>query len=399
MRPIIFGLALVWAAVFLFACGEEPSKPPAPSKPAKKETAKPWPAEKKKSDTIRMGVAGAYTGKLAALGIPSKRAAELAVKKANEDGGIFNRRIELFVEDDKCKAEIAAQAASRLIQKEAIIVLGHTCSGATKAALEVYTPANVIVMSPSATNPALTQSGAYPTFFRTISPDDTQAKIQANFVIETLGLTKIALLHDQDDYGKGLVEFVAQFLKKSDKAQIVLHEGITPGAKDYGEVISRIENTGAEIVVYGGYHPEAARLITQMREKGMKIPFISGDGVKDNAFIKSAGQYADGVYATAPQDTSDNPLALQAIQAHKEAYRSEPGTFFLNAYAGTLALLNAVRKSGSLDSNSIRRFLRSSHVETPLGTITFNRYGDVSGYGFSLFQVKNNRYVEIGERE
>ncbi len=389
-KTFIFVL-IVAATLCLFACDSGEQQPSAPKVPAKPAT-----APKAQTEMIKMGVAGVHSGKLAALGIPAKHAADLAIREINSKGGIFSRQVEMIVADDKCEPEAAAAAATRLVEKGVIMVLGHICSGATKAALEVYTPANVIVMSPSSTNPALTYSGAYPTFFRTISPDDAQAKIQVNFVLETLKLSNIAVLHGQDDYGKGLADFAAKFLEQSGKAKIVLHEGITPGAEDYADVLGKIEAAGAEVIMYGGYHPTASRLVTQMRERNMNAVFISGDGVKDKAFIKGAGKHANGVYATAPRDTSATPMAIKAIRAHRQTYKTDPGTFFLNAYAGALAIFNAIKRSGSLESNSIRRFLRSSHVETPLGTITFDRNGDISGYGFSLFQVKNGNFVDMG---
>lgn len=396
LKLIVSISLLMSAAMFLFACESE--KPIEQSlKPAK--TAPP-PKAKKTEQPIRVGVAGAYTGELASIGIPPRRAAEMVIRQVNAQGGIFNRKIEMIVEDDVCNQEAAAAAASRFVEKGVNMVLGHTCSGATKAALEVYKPANVVVISASATNPDLTQGGAYPNFFRTISPDDAQAEIQVKLILETLKLNKIAVLHDQDDYGKGLAGFAVKFLKQSGQAQIVLNEEIISGADDYGAVVDKIKDAEAEIVIYGGYHPEAAKIITEMRMKEMDTLFISGDGVKSDAFIKAATwKYAEGVYVTGPRDTSDNPLAVIAIKAHKDAYDAEPGPFFLNAYAGIMALFNAVKKSGSLESDSIQKFLKRSHVETPLGTITFDGRGDVSGYGFSLFQVKNGVFVEIRDEK
>src|SRR5512136_1799043 len=113
------------------------------------------------------------------------------------------------------------------------MVLGHICSGATKAALGLYNDAKIIVMSPSATNPDLTQSGQYPNFYRTIASDDAQARQEVEFAINNLKVKKIAVLHDKGDYGKGLAEFAKRFIEESKKATVVLYEGITPGAVDY----------------------------------------------------------------------------------------------------------------------------------------------------------------------
>jgi len=345
--------------------------------------------------TIKLGVAGSHSGDLASYGIPSVRAAELVVKDLNAKKGILGREIKLLVEDDVCKPEIATNTATKLVSQGVHVVLGHICSGATKAAMGIYKDSNVISMSPSATNPALTQSGDYPNFFRTIASDDAQAKLEVDFALDVLKLKKIAVLHDKGDYGKGLAEFAKSLVEKSGKAEVVLYEGITPGAVDYSAVIQKIKNSEAEAVIYGGYHPEASKIVTLMRKKKMKTVFISDDGVKDITFIKVAGKYAEGVYATGPKDVSKNPLAIAANDAHKKVYGSDPGAFFLNAYAAAQALLNAIEKAGSTDYEKISRALKTEYVDTPLGKIRFDDRGDAIGVGFSVYQVQNGSYVEV----
>jgi branched-chain amino acid transport system substrate-binding protein len=275
------------------------------------------------------------------------------------------------------------------------VVLGHICSGATKAALGIYKDSNVIAMSPSATNPALTQSGDYPNFYRTIASDDAQARLEVDFALDVLKLKKIAVLHDKGDYGKGLAEFAKTFLEKDPRAEVVLFEGVTPGAVEYSAVVQKIKRSGAEAVIFGGYHPEASKIVTQMRKKRMDTIFISDDGVKDDTFIKVAKKYAEGVYATGPKDVSKNPMAVAAIEAHKKAYGEDPGAFYLNAYSAALALLNAIQQAGSTDSAAIANALHTKDVETPLGSIHFDERGDATGVGFSMYQVKDGAYVEV----
>jgi ABC-type branched-subunit amino acid transport system substrate-binding protein len=131
----------------------------------------------------------------------------LVAEEINAAGGINGKMIELLIEDTVCKPEIATNTATKLVSDGAQMVLGGICSGATKAALPIYLDAGILVMSPSATNPPLTQSGDYPNFFRTIAPDDAQAQLDVDFAINNLGLSKIAVIHDKQDYGKGFAEF------------------------------------------------------------------------------------------------------------------------------------------------------------------------------------------------
>lgn len=379
--------AVICSLFFLFSCGES-------EKAAKTAKTGPEPV-KIATGPIKLGVAGAHSGDLASYGIPSIRAAELVVKKINASGGILGRDVELLIEDDGCKPEMATNTATKLISEGAHVVLGHICSGATKAALGVYKDSKLVIMSPSATNPALTQSGIYPNFFRTIASDDAQARLEVDFAIEVLKLTTFAVLHDKGDYGKGLAEFVKDFLEKDSRAEVVLYEGVTPNAVDYSAVVQKIKRSGAQAVIFGGYHPEASKIVSRMRKKKMETIFISADGVKDDTFIKVAGKYAEGVYATGPRDVSTNPMAIKANEEHKAAYGTDPGAFFLNAYAATLTLLAAIEHAGSTDYEAIVNALKTQAVDTPLGKIHFDEKGDATGIGFSMYKVVNGVYEEI----
>ncbi|MCK9364630.1 MAG: branched-chain amino acid ABC transporter substrate-binding protein [Syntrophales bacterium] len=347
------------------------------------------------AETIKLGVAGAHSGDLASYGLPTVKAAELVVKEINAKGGVLGRQVELIVEDDICKPEVATNTATKLVSQDVRFVIGHICSGATKAALGIYKDAKVLVISPSATNPELTQSGAYPNFYRTIASDDAQARLEVEFAISKLKVKKIAVLHDKGDYGKGLAEFAKKFIDDSKKASVVLFEGVTPGAVDYSAVVQKIKRSGAEAVIYGGYHPEASLIVAQMRKKKMSTPFISDDGVKDITFIKVAGKYAEGVYATGPRDTSNNPLTVAANELHKKTYGTDAGAFYLNGYAATQAMLNAIQKASSTDYDAVGKALKTQLVETPLGKIKFDKRGDAIGVGFSIYQVQKGDYVEL----
>ncbi|HIP82954.1 MAG TPA: branched-chain amino acid ABC transporter substrate-binding protein, partial [Desulfocapsa sulfexigens] len=327
-------------------------------------------------DTIKFGVAGAQSGDLASYGLPTVKAAELVVAMYNAKGGINGKKVELLIEDDVCKPEVATNTATKLVTDGVDVVLGHICSGATKAALPIYKEAGVVVMSPSATDTGLTFSGDYPNFFRTIAHNDAQAIAMADFATNTVGSKKIAVIHDKGDYGKGLAEIAKKLVEESGKAEVVLFEGVTPGAVDYTAIVQKIKRKGADTVLFGGYHPEASKIVTMMNKKRLKVTFISDDGVKDDTFIKVAGKNAEGVYATGPKDTSSNPLSGISIEAHKKAYNADPGAFYEAAYSAAIALLNAIEKAGSTDMPAVVKALRTEKVDTPVGKIHFDEKGD-----------------------
>ncbi len=347
------------------------------------------------ADTIKLGVAGPHSGDLAPYGIPAMKAAQLVVKKINAKGGVLGKQVELLIQDDQCKPEIATNTATKLVTDGADVVLGHICSGATKAALGIYKDAKIPVMSPSATNPPLTQSGEYPNFFRTIASDDMQAKMAVDFAINKLGVKKIAIIHDKGDYGKGFAEFAKKFVDESGKAEVVLFEGITPGAINYDSIVGKIRRDKAEALIFGGYHPEASKLVTSMKRKRLKTVFLSDDGVKDDSFLKVAGAAANGAYVTGPRDLSSIPLNAAATAEFKAEYGAEPGAFFQEGYSAALALLNAIEKAGSTDYDAVTHALRTEYVDTPVGRIKFDSKGDAEGVGFSVYKVENGKFVEL----
>ncbi len=347
------------------------------------------------ADPVKIGVAGAHSGDLASYGLPTARAAELVVEHINAEGGLNGSLVELLIEDDVCKPEVATNTATKLVSAGVHAVIGHICSSATKAALPIYDEADLILISPSATDSDLTKSGKHPTFYRTIAPNDAQAASIVNFTVDELKAQKIAIIHDKGDYGKGLAEDAKKIIRDGALATIVLFEGVTPGAVDYSAVVQKIRRTRADAVIFGGYHPEASKIVTQMRKKRMKTLFISDDGVKDDTFIKVAGKYAEGVYATGPADVSANPITRQYREAYVKKYGVKPGPFFDNAVAATLALTNSIRVAGSTETEKIAKALHVQATATPFGEIQFDKNGDAIGVGYSLYVVKKGKFVQV----
>lgn len=349
-------------------------------------------------DVIKIGVAGAHSGDVASYGVPSLNAAKIVAAEYNARGGILGKKIEIVAQDDQCKPELATNAATKLVSDKVNVVMGHICSGATKAALPIYNNSRLIAMSPSATVPALTLSGENPYFFRTISNDLDQARLAAQFIQTGLKAERVALIHDNSEYGKGYAETAKNLLEKAEgsKVKIVLFEAINPDAVDFSAIIRKIRREKAEALVFGGYHPTASKIVQQLRREKLNIALIGPDGLKDEAFIKMAGADAEGVFASGPKDTSKLEMAVKAREQHRAMFGTDPGAFYDNAYSATQALINAMEKAGTAtDTDKIMQALRTEYIETPLGKIKFGPKGDASGIGLSMFQVKNGAFEEL----
>ncbi|HJB66776.1 MAG TPA: branched-chain amino acid ABC transporter substrate-binding protein [Candidatus Mailhella merdavium] len=347
------------------------------------------------AETLKLGVAGAHSGELASYGTPSLNAAILVADEFNAKGGVLGRQVEIVAQDDLCKAEVATAAATKLISDGVAAVMGHICSGPCKATLPLYTNAHMISMSPSATTPALTQSGENPTFFRTIANDNDSAIVGAKFIVEGLKLDKVAILHDNSEYGRGYAEKAKEELEKSGKTQVVLFEAVTPGATDYSSAVRKVGQSKAQALMWGGYYPEAAKILSNMYTAGLEIPMIGPDGLKDMGFVQLAGEDAEGVYASGPTDTSANPLSIYYAKKHQEKFGTAPGAFFDNGVAATIALLNAINVAQSTDTDKIMEALRNTEVDTPIGRIKFDEKGDAIGVGMSIYKIEGGQYKEV----
>jgi branched-chain amino acid transport system substrate-binding protein len=347
------------------------------------------------ADTIKIGVGGVISGDLAPYGISSVRGVEIAVEDLNAKGGILGRKIELLIGDDVCKPEVAVNMATKLVSDGAQMVVGHVCSGCTIAANKIYKDAGLLIVSPASTNDDLTLKGEHPNFFRTISYDGAQADLMTSFAKNKLNAKKVALIHDKGDYGKGQMELARSYFEKLGGVEIVLFEGVTTGAVDFSAIVQKIKRSGADVTMWGGYHSDASKIVGLIKKKRVETIFFGGDGIIGDNFVTLAGKYSDGVYATGPNDTSGNPLWKEISAKHQKKYNEDPGTFFHNAYACVQALAAAAEKAGSLDYDKMRAAMFENKIESPLGTIGFDERGDVVGAGFSVYQVKDGKYVQV----
>lgn len=348
------------------------------------------------AEPIRIGVQGAHSGDLASYGVPSLNAVKIVVDKVNAAGGINGRMVEIIAQDDQCKPEMGTSAATKLISDKVDAVVGPICSGATTASLPLFQNAGIIAVSPTATTPALTESGKYPLFFRTVAKDNAQAQLTSKFMLDKLKAKKIAYLHDNGDYGKGFADFNRE-LMEAGGAETVLFEAVTPDAVDFSAVVRKLRRVKPDIVVFGGYQPVASKLVQQMRRDRFEVPFLGPDGVKDETFLKMTGKDGEGVYASYPHDTSDLEAYKVAQSEHVKAFNSEPGFGYYNAYAATLSLLNAIAKAENSDAASLAKILNEDFVDTPIGKIRFNSQGDAVGRALSIYQVKDGNFVELDE--
>ncbi|MDH4559321.1 branched-chain amino acid ABC transporter substrate-binding protein [Pseudomonas sp. BN417] len=335
---------------------------------------------------VVIGVAGPHTGANASFGEQYWRGATQAAEDLNAAGGINGEKIKLVKADDACEPKQAVAVANRLVdQDKAIAVVGHFCSSSTIPASEVYDEAGVIAMTPGSTNPAVTERGLSG-MFRMCGRDDQQGIVAGDYIVDKLKATKVAIIHDKDTYGQGLADATkAQLAKRGVKE--VLYEGLTRGEKDFNALVTKIRATGAEVVYFGGLHPEAGPLVRQMREQGLTAVFLSGDGIVTDELVTTAGgpQYTKGVQMTFgadPRKISDGKAVIEKFRAGG----FEPEGYTLYAYATLQALAAGFNGAGSNDPAKASEWLKSHPVQTVMGKKEWDSKGDLKVSDYVIYE-------------
>ncbi len=332
---------------------------------------------------IKVAMVIPTTGALTQYGDMIKEGAMTAAEMTNAAGGINGKKIELVAVDDACEPKQGPVAANRVVNDKIHYVIGPVCSGASIAAAPIYNNEGVVVITPSATSPALTDGKNFHFIFRTIGRDDQQGPMAAKFIINQIKPKKIAVLHDKQSYGQGIAAAVRDDVKKAG-IEVALFEGINAGDSDYSAVITKLKSAGVDFVYFGGYHPEMGLLLRQAAEQGLKVRMMGPEGVGNPEINAIAGNAAEGMLLTLPADFSANPKNAAVVKAFKDKNRNAGGAFQLTSFAAAQSLVAAIKAVGD-DPAKVADYLHKSTVDTVIGPISWNKQGDLNSFQFDVF--------------
>lgn len=337
------------------------------------------------ADTIKIGVAGPMTGANATFGEQVWTGVSAYIKNVNAAGGIDGKKVELVKGDDACEPKQAVAVANRFVDQDKVqAVVGHFCSSSTIPASEIYNDAGILTVTPSSTNPIVTDRG-FNTMFRTCGRDDQQAVVAGSFILDTLKIDKIALVHDKDTYGQGLVDALKKTLEGRG-VKPVLYEGLTRGERDFNALVTKIKSSGAKAVYFGGLIPEAGPLIRQIHEQGLDVAFVSGDALAQAEIVTAAGgpQNLKGVYYSSAADPKEDPASAEAL-ADLKKQNIAPDNYTLFGYASAQTVVAAIAgtKGGSIDDQV--KWLHANTVKSAVGNLAWNEKGDVKDFKFVFY--------------
>lgn len=328
---------------------------------------------------ISLGMMGALTGPNAALGQNIVNGVKLAVDTHNAANA--DCQVELKQFDTEGDPQKATQVAPTIVADASVIgIVGPAFSGESKATGPIFSQADVLMLSPSATNPGLTTNG-WKNFVRGLGNDNSQGGAIANYATGTLKFSKVCVVQDDSDYGVGLAEVVTKTLGSAADAGCA--SKVKAGDKDFSTTAQIIKDAAPDAVYYAGYYAEAAPFVSQLRSAGVEAVFISADGVNDPEFVKQAGSATAGAYLTCPCA----PAADAFATAYTAAFNVAPGTYSVEGYDLGTIILKGI-DSGITDRAALVDFVHAYNGDGYAKTYQWDATGELASSTTWVYQVK-----------
>ena len=342
---------------------------------------------------IRIATVGPMTGSYAAVGAQMKAGAEQAVADINKAGGVNGQQLVLEIGDDACDPRQAVSVANQMASRKVAVVAGHYCSGSSIPASKVYAEEGVLQISPASTNPKYTDDGSWNTF-RVCGRDDQQGLVAGKYLATTFKGKKIAILHDNSAYGKGLADETKKSLNANGVTE-ALYAAYTPGERDYSAIVSRMKQASIDVIYVGGYHTETGLIARQAKEQGMNVTMVGGDALVTNEFWQIAGPAGENTLMTFPSDPRKRPTAADAVAEFK-AKGFDPEGYTLYTYGAIQIWAEAAKKANSIDGKKVADTLKNGQAwNSVLGPISFDKKGDITSADYVFYVWKNGNYSEL----
>ncbi|WP_321960616.1 branched-chain amino acid ABC transporter substrate-binding protein [Paraburkholderia sp. J7] len=336
------------------------------------------------ADTVKIAIAGPFSGPVAQYGDMVKAGVLTAIEQINAAGGANGNKLEAVLMDDSCEPKQAVAVANKIVSQHIQYVVGHLCSGSTIPASDIYENEGVVMITPSATAPQLTEGKKRQFIFRTIGRDDQQGPAAAAYIINKVKPKKVAILHDKQSYGQGIATSVKAALDKA-HIPVVVFEGINAGDSDYSAVVTKLKAEGVDFVYFGGYHPEMGLLLRQSREQGVKATFMGPEGVGNKDVTAIAGPASEGMLVTLPADFASDPANARIVKAFADARRDANGPFQMPAYAAIEVIADGIAGAKSTDPTKVAAYLHKNAFNTPIGKVEYDAQGDLNSFRFVVY--------------
>lgn len=349
---------------------------------------------------VRIGHVAPLTGGIAHLGKDNENGARLAIEELNAKRlkiGGKEVRFELLSEDDAADPKQGTAAAQKLVDAGVVGVIGHLNSGTTIPASRIYYDAGIPQISPSATNPKYTKQG-FDTAFRVVANDGQLGGTLGRYAVNELKIKRIAVIDDRTAYGQGVAD---EFAKAAEAAgaTIVGREFTTDKATDFNAILTSIKSKNPELVFFGGMDAVAGPMLRQLKQLGMQVKFMGGDGICSPKLAELGGDaIADDqvVCAEAGGVTQDHVAAMEAWKKrYQERFKAEVQIYGPYVYDATMTMVAAMQKADSTDPKKYLPELKKISYDGVTGPISFDEYGDIKDGALTLYTYRGGQRVQM----
>ena len=323
----------------------------------------------------------------------------LAAEQINRAGGLLGYKVTIVGLDDQSDSDVAVAVAEEIKAKiaegrEVLGVIGHYNSGQTLSAMAIYKDLPLIVITPTSSEVSLTQEG-YQNFFRVNANDLTQAKVDAEFLVNTLGARRVAVIHNDDPYGQGLGKLMADDLLAMG-ANVALQLQVAVEQSTFDTEIPQIVAAQPDAIFYAGYEVEAPYLRAALVQADVTVPFLASDGAFLAATIDESGGTAEGIYVSSFAPSPKTVADAAWIKDYQAVEYRNPDTYSINGYSALEVLAAGVEKAGSFNSVQVAGAIHAlTGVQTPMGSLSYDAAGDLKNQTIYIFQVQNSDWVQV----
>ncbi|MFI1352110.1 ABC transporter substrate-binding protein [Streptomyces sp. NPDC020898] len=363
--------------------------------------------------TVTIGVDAPLTGDLSALGLGIKNSVDLAANIANKQKLVDGVTFKIKSLDDQAQPSSGQANAVQLVSDKSVLgAVGPLNSSVAESMQKVFDDAKLVQISPANTGPALTQGvnwqkekvRTYKSYFRTATTDAIQGPFAAQYVFNDAKKKNVFVIDDKKTYGAGLAAtFTEEFKKLGGK--VVGTDHIDPDSKDFSAVATKVKNSGADVVYYGGEYPQAGPLSKQIKQSGAKIPLVGGDGIFDPQFVELAGAGSAGDLATSVgAPVEELASAKQFVADYKAAsYKDDYAAYGGYSYDAAWTIILAVKKvvednDGKLPSDArakITAAVQNVSFDGVTGKVSFDEYGDATNKQLTVYAVENGAWKAV----
>ena len=346
--------------------------------------------------TVKIGVMGDLTGENSGIVIPLRKAAQLAFEEYNATNPAT--KIEMVEYDSQGVPEQATALAQQAINTDKIVgLVGPAFSGESRQVGPILEEGKIPSVTASATNPNLAENG-WTYWHRIVGNDLSQGGAVAEYMDRALETKNVFVIHDNQEYSKGVADVVAKTL--TDSSIKVSTDVIDPQGSDYASTINKVKAAAPDAIFYGGYYAQAGRLLKQLRDGGVEAQFLSGDGSLDAGLAKGAGgSNADGAVVSCPcliDPTGEaGPASKKLADAYKAKFSADTAIYSGEGYDAATAFIEAI-KAGKTDTESINEYLKTIDVPGVTKQIKFAENGEPTSSDVYVYLFKGGKYSLLG---